>query len=270
VAGIAAAALLPICGTRSVRSTITEIYEEACMKRVQWLLFVLCGISVCLSVGLQAARLTIFIDGDDRTPYVASRGTTGRADWAAVVKARKGTILTDDFQGKNIDVPAEKETSVGNFSVFFSQVGGYPKDAGNTAVGAGGVAHPTGVFVGKTGTGSANGKNEEIIEGLELRFENKTAQTKTLELRFNPPIFAWAADVYSVDGKGYGEGAEKNDRTTLHIQDHNFDFSEIFTYAGSGYDSFFGIVSDKPFNVIKFTAKNGGDRWRLDNVAIAR
>ena len=44
----------------------------------------------------------------------------------------------------------------------------------------------------------------------------------------------------------------------------------IFTYAGSGYNSFFGIVSDTPFDVIRFTSAGDGDRWRLDNVSIAR
>ena len=44
----------------------------------------------------------------------------------------------------------------------------------------------------------------------------------------------------------------------------------IFTYAGSGYNSFFGIVSDTPFSSLSFTAGGDGDRWRLDNVSIAR
>ena len=69
---------------------------------------------LCLIAGaivtLQAARLTIFIDGDNRTPYDASRGKVGRAEWTAAVNARKGAILTDDFQGVNIDVPADRET----------------------------------------------------------------------------------------------------------------------------------------------------------------
>ena len=227
---------------------------------------------LCLVAGvivtLQAARLTIFIDGDNRTPYDASRGKVGRAEWTAAVNARKGAILTDDFQGVNIDVPADKETPVGHFSVFFSQTGGYSAQAGNTAA----QKHPTGVFVGTTGTGSTQGKNDESIQGLELRFETQGQVTKALELRFNPPIFAWAADVFSLDGKGFGQGntPESNDHTTLHVQGHTFDLSQIFTYAGSGYNSFFGIVSDTPFSSISFTAAGDGDRWRLDNVSIAR
>ena len=106
------------------------------------------GAAVLLSIGLQAARLTLFIDGDKRTAYDTSRGVVGRAEWSAAVKARKGTILTNDFQGVNIDVPADKATPVGNFSVFFSQTGGYSTLAGNTAP----QKHPTGVFVGTTGT----------------------------------------------------------------------------------------------------------------------
>ena len=53
---------------------------------------------VALVSTLQAARVTLFIDGDNRTPYDASRGKVGRADWTAAVNARKGTIFTDDFQ----------------------------------------------------------------------------------------------------------------------------------------------------------------------------
>lgn len=223
---------------------------------------------VALVSTLQAARVTLFIDGDNRTPYDASRGKVGRADWTAAVNARKGTIFTDDFQGVNIDVPADKVTPVGHFSVFFSQAGGYSAQAGNTAP----QKHPTGVFVGTTGTGSTTGKNDETIQGLELRYETLGPVTKTLELRFDPPIFAWAADVFSVDGKGFGQGntPESNDHTTLHMLGHSFDFTQIFTYAGSGYNSFFGIVSDTPFSTISFTAGGDGDRWRLDNVSIAR
>jgi hypothetical protein len=221
-----------------------------------------------VAAGARAARLSIFIDGDNRKAYDASRGKEGRADWTAAVAARKGTILTDDFQGKNIDVPADAVTSVGHFSIFFSQTGGYSTQAGNTAA----QRHPTGVFVGRTGTGSTTGGNDETIEGLELRYETLGPLTKTLELRFDPPIFAWAADVYSVDGKGFGQGGgpDSNDHTTLHVLGHSFDFTQIFTYAGSGYDSFFGFVSDTPFSVLSFTAGGDGDRWRLDNVAIAR
>ena len=230
-------------------------------------LFVLCAV-LLLPAGLPAARLALFIDGDARTAYDASRGRAGRADWAAAVTARKGTILTNDFQGANIDVPADTPTPVGHFSVFFSQSGGYSSQAGNTAP----QRHPTGVFVGATGTGSTAGGNDETIQGLELRYETLGPVTKTLELRFDPPIFAWAADVFSVDGKGFGQGGgpDSNDHTTLHVQGHSFDFTEIFTYAGSGYNSFFGIVSDAPFSAISFTAAGDGDRWRLDNVSIAR
>jgi hypothetical protein len=226
------------------------------------------GFLVFSVTALHAARLTIFIDGDNRTPYDTSRGKVGRADWTAAVTARKGAVLTDTFNGVNIDVPEGKETSVGHFSVFFTQTGGVSTQAGNTAK----LKHPTGVFVGTTGTGSTNGKNDEQIEGLELRYETRNQQTTALELRFNPPIFAWSADVYSVDGKGFGEGTgpNRNDHTTLRVLGHEFDFSQIFTYAGSGYDSFFGMVSDTPFSVISFTAAGDGDRWRMDNVSIAR
>jgi hypothetical protein len=220
------------------------------------------------STALLGARLTLFIDGDNRTAYDASRGKTGRAEWTAAVTARKGKILTNDFQGVNIDVPAGTATSVGNFSVFFSQTGGYSDQAGNTAP----QRHPTGVFVGTTGTGSTAGGNDETIQGIELRYETLGPKTETLELRFDPPIFAWSADVYSVDGKGFGQGGgpDSNDHTTLHVLGHSFDFTEIFTYAGSGYNSFFGIVSDVPFSSLSFTAAGDGDRWRLDNVSIAR
>jgi hypothetical protein len=237
------------------------------MNRIRQTLIVLCCL-LLFSMGVQAARLLIFIDGDSRTPYDSSRGKVGRAEWTAAVNAKKGKIVTNDFQGVNIDVPADKLTSVGNFSVFFSQSGGYSALAGNTAP----QKHPTGVFVGTTGTGSTTGKNDETIQGLELRYETLGPVTKTLELRFDPPIFAWAADVYSVDGKGFGQGGapESNDHTTLHVLGHAFDFTEIFTYAGSGYNSFFGIVSDTPFGSLSFTAGGDGDRWRLDNVSIAR
>lgn len=237
------------------------------MKGVRGTVSVLCGVLV-FTIAVRAARLTLFIDGDTRTAYDVSRGKVGRAEWTAAVTARKGTILTNDFQGVNIDVPADKVTSVGHFSVFFSQTGGYSDQAGNTAP----QRHPTGVFVGSTGTGSTAGGNDETIQGLELRYETLGPVTKTLELRFDPPIFAWAADVFSVDGKGFGQGGgpDSNDHTTLHLQGHSFDFSQIFTYAGSGYNSFFGIVSDVPFSSLSFTAGGDGDRWRLDNVSIAR
>jgi hypothetical protein len=238
------------------------------MKSVYGKVLVLCGLLLFSVTALHAARLTLFIDGDNRTPYDASRGKVGRAEWTAAVNARKGAILTNNFNGVNIDVPEGKETSVGNFSIFFTQTGGISAQAGNTAK----LKHPTGIFVGTTGTGSTGGKNDEQIEGIELRYETRNQKTTALELRFNPPVFAWAADVYSVDGKGFGEGnrPDSNDHTTMHILGHEFDFSQIFTYAGSGYNSFFGIVSDTPFSSISFTAAGDGDRWRLDNVSIAR
>jgi len=238
------------------------------MKSTRVSLLVLSGLVAGSSLVLNAARLQIFIDGELRTAYDASRGKAGRAQWTAVVSGRKGRIVTDDFQNVNIDVPADKETKVGNFSVFFSQSGGYSTLAGNTAP----QKHPTGVFVGTTGTGSVAGKNDETIQGLELRFETLGPVTKTLELRFNPPIFAWAADVFSLDGKSFGQGGgpDSNDHTTMIVQGHTFDLTQIFTYAGSGYNSFFGIVSDTPFDVIRFTSAGDGDRWRMDNVSIAR
>lgn len=237
------------------------------MKQVRGTLIGLCSV-VCLSIAVDAARLTLFIDGDNRTAYDAARGKVGRAEWTAAVTARKGSILTNDFQGIEIDVPADTVTPVGHFSVFFSQTGGYAKDAGNTAA----QKHPTGVFVGTTGTGSTAGGNDETIQGLELRYETLGPVTRTLELQFDPPIFAWAADVFSVDGKSFGQGRgpDSNDHTTLHVLGHSFDFTQIFTYAGSGYNSFFGIVSDAPFSSLSFTAAGDGDRWRLDNVSIAR
>ena len=227
----------------------------------------LCGVAL-LSTVVYAQMLTLYIDGSDRVPTSTTRGKAGRAAWTAAVRARKGTILTDDFQNRKIDIPVNAVTSVGNFSVFFTQTGGYSKEAGNTAP----DPHRTGVFVGTTGTGSANGKNEETIQGLELRYETLGPVTTALELRFDPPIFAWAADVYSVDGKGFGQGGgpTSNDHTTMQLRAHSFDFSEIFEYAGSGYNSFFGIISDTPFSSLSFTAKGDGDRWRLDNVSIAR
>jgi hypothetical protein len=235
--------------------------------RIQNKLAVLCGILVFSVAALHAARLTLYIDGDNRTPYDASRGKVGRADWTAAVKARKGTILTNDFNGVNIDVPEGKATSVGNFSIFFTQTGGVSKDAGNTAK----LKHPTGIFVGTTGTGSVAGKNDEQIEGIELRYELGDQKTTALEFRFNPPIFAFAADVYSVDGKSYAPyRQDRGDLTTLHILEHAIELTQIFAYSSSGYDSFLGIVSDKPFDKISFTAAGRSDRWRLDNVSIAR
>ena len=237
------------------------------MTRIYRRMLILCSVLVLSMATLHAARLTVYIDGDNRTAYDASRGKVGRAEWAAAVTARKGKILTNDFNGVNIDVPEGKETSVGHFSIFFTQTGGVSTQAANTAK----LQHPSGVFVGTTGTGSTAGKNDEQIEGIELRYETGAQKTTALEFRFNPPIFAWAVDVYSVDGKGYAPYRRENgDHTTLHILGHSFDFAQIFTYAGSGYDSFFGIVSDQPFDKISFTAGGDGDRWRMDNVSIAR
>ena len=121
----------------------------------------LCAV-LLFSTAIYASRLTLFIDGDNRKAYDASRGKVGRAEWTAAVTARKGAILTNDFQGVNIDVPADKLTSVGHFSIFFSQTGGYSTLAGNTAP----QRHPTGIFVGTTGTGSTAGGNDETIQGL--------------------------------------------------------------------------------------------------------
>ena len=240
------------------------------MTRVYGKVLVLCGLLLFSVTALHAARLTLFIDGDNRTPYDASRGKVGRAEWTAAVNARKGAILTNDFNGVNIDVPEGKETSVGHFSIFFTQTGGISTQAGNTAK----LKHPTGVFVGTTGTGSTNGKNDEQIEGIELRYETGDQKTTALELRFDPPIFAWAADVYSVDGKGFGEGnrnpGQQRPYDDARPRPRRSTSRQIFTYAGSGYNSFFGIVSDTPFSSISFTAAGDGDRWRLDNVSIAR
>jgi hypothetical protein len=63
------------------------------MKTVRGTLLVLCGVLLS-TVAVRAARLTLFIDGDNRTAYDASRGKLGRAEWTAAVTARKGTILT--------------------------------------------------------------------------------------------------------------------------------------------------------------------------------
>ena len=44
------------------------------MKNAYGRLLVLCGLVVFSVTALHAARLTLFIDGDNRTPYDASRG----------------------------------------------------------------------------------------------------------------------------------------------------------------------------------------------------
>ncbi len=216
----------------------------------------------------RAAVLSIYIDGSDRAVDSPSRGAAGRASWTMAVRARDGTIVTDDFNGVDIDIPVDTVTPVGNFSVYYSQTGGYAEQAGNTSP----DPHPTGNFAGTTGTGSEDGGNAETIEGLELRYETLGPVTSALELRFDPPIFAWAADVYSVDGLGFGQSLDpdSNDHTTMHVLGHSFDLSETLEYAGSGYMGFFGIVSDVPFGVLSFTAEGDGDRFRLDNVSTAR
>ena len=220
--------------------------------------------SLALILPAQAEVMMILVDGTERAVNSPNRGEAGWAAWTAAVSARGGEIAQDDFNGVNIDVPVGTETSVGNFSVYFEQSGGYSPQAGNTSP----DPHPTGIFVGTTGTGG--GANAETIEGLELRFDTKGPVTEKLELRFDPPIRAWAADVYSVDGVGFGEDGSptSNDHTTLHVLDYSFDLTEILPYAGSGYMSFFGIISDTPFDTISFTAEGDGDRFRLDNVAI--
>ena len=130
------------------------------------------------------------------------------------MSARKGNILTNDFNGANIDVPEGKENVGRQLQHLLHADRRISTQAGNTAK----VKHPTGVFVGTTGTGSTAGKNDEQIEGIELRYETGAQKTTALELRFNPPIFAWAADVFSVDGKSYPPyRREKGDYTTLHI-----------------------------------------------------
>jgi len=225
-------------------------------------------IGAAIVTAMSAARadvMAVFVDGTERTVGSPTRGQAGRAAWTAAVVERGGVISTDDFNGVNIDVPVDSVTSVGNFSVYFSQTGGYSPQAGNTSP----DPHPTGIFVGTTGTGG--GANAETIEGLELRFDTQGPVTERLELRFDPPIHAWAADVYSVDGVGFGEDGSptSNDHTTLHVLDHSFDLTEILPYAGSGYMGFFGIVSDVPFDTISITAEGDGDRFRLDNVSIA-
>ena len=237
------------------------------MARVFKWFMVMTG-ALAFALVAHAATLTLYIDSGNRAVDSPARGAAGRDAWTRGVDAQGGAIATDDFQGASIDVPVDTVTSVGNFSVFFSQTGGYSDLAGNTAP----DPRPTGIFAGTTGTGSADGGNAETIDGLELRYETRGPVTTALELRFDPPIYAWAADVYSVDGPGFGESGapDSNDHTTLHLQGHSFDLTEIFEYAGSGYMSFFGIISDEPFNLISFTAEGDGDRFRLDNVSIAR
>lgn len=253
-----------------IESTSTYLDELApaapCATRtplLATLLIAAAGFGVTAPAG--AGVLTIFIDGDERAVNLPNRGEAGRKAWTEAVAARKGAIKTDDFNGVNIDVPVDTLTKVGHFSVFFSQTGGYSPQAGNTSP----DPHPTGIFVGTTGTGG--GANAETIQGLELRYDTRGPVTTRLELRFDPPIRAWAADVYSVDGVGFGEGnrPDSNDHTTLHVLKHSIDLTEVLPYAGSGYMSFFGIVSDEPFDTISFTAENDGDRFRLDNVSIA-
>ena len=210
--------------------------------------------------------VTVFLDGTDRAVGLPDRGKAGRDNWTALVEAKGGTVLTDDFNGKNIDIPVRQETSVGNFSVYYQQKGDYSPQAGNTSP----DPHPTGIFVGTTTTGRT--VIEETIDGLELRFDTKGPETVVLEMRFDPPIYAWAADVYSIDGLGVGEGyrADSIDHTSVHILAHTFDLSEILEVSNGGYNSFFGVVSERPFSVLRFSAEGDGDRFRLDNVAIGR
>jgi hypothetical protein len=52
--------------------------EEAYMRSLRFGLLVVCGVLVC-AIGVRAARLSIFIDGDNRKAYDASRGKVGRA-----------------------------------------------------------------------------------------------------------------------------------------------------------------------------------------------
>ena len=172
------------------------------MKDVYGRLLVLCGLVVFSVTALHAARLTLFIDGDNRTPYDASRGKVGRAEWTAAVTRRKGTHPhRRPSTASTSTFPRGRKRSVGHFSIFFTQTGGISTQAGNTAK----LKHPTGVFVGTTGTGSTNGKNDEQIRRHRAPLRDGAQKTTALELRFNPPIFAWAADVYSVDGKGFGQ-----------------------------------------------------------------
>ena len=65
-----------------------------------------------------AGVLTVFIDGDERAVNLPNRGQAGRAAWTKAVADRGGAIKTDDFNGAKIDVPVDKATKVGNFSVF--------------------------------------------------------------------------------------------------------------------------------------------------------
>jgi hypothetical protein len=155
------------------------------------------------------------------------------------------------FNGVNIDVPEGKETSVGHFSIFFTQTGGVSTQAGNTAK----LKHPSGCLRRHDGTGSVNGKNDEQIEGLELRYETGRRRRRRSSLRFIPRSSRGRPTCISVDGKGFAPYRRENgDHTTLHILGTRYDLGQIFTYAGSGYDSFFGIVSDQPFDKISFTA----------------
>ena len=81
------------------------------MKRVYGKVLVLCVLLLLSVTALHAARLTLFIDGDNRTPYDASRGKVGRAEWTAAVSARKGKILTNDFN-RALDMAMRLETGM--------------------------------------------------------------------------------------------------------------------------------------------------------------
>ena len=56
-------------------------------------MLVLCGV-LLLTMVVHAARLTIYIDGDNRKAYDSSRGKVGPTEWTRAVAARKGVILT--------------------------------------------------------------------------------------------------------------------------------------------------------------------------------
>ena len=72
------------------------------MRHARLLLLGVTVVVGLLTLDLYAARLTLFIDGDSRTPYDASRGKVGRAEWtaaeaeaclaAATAELERGTI----------------------------------------------------------------------------------------------------------------------------------------------------------------------------------
>src|SRR5690606_20999191 len=115
-------------------------------SRIATLLIAAAGFTVAAPAGAEV--MTVIIDGTERAVNSPDRGKAGRAAWTKAVEALGSPIATDDFNGVNIDVPVDTPTSVGNFSVYFSQTGGYSRQAGNTSP----DDHPTGIFVGTTGT----------------------------------------------------------------------------------------------------------------------